>query len=110
MGVDSYSPPVDKLLTYGDAHEHGGDPQDWPEYLELGIGPEHIPDLIRMATDEELRWAELDTLEVWAPIHAWRTARQTTVAELVATTARPLRAKRWRRRAENQSHLENPLS
>jgi HEAT repeat protein len=73
MDINSYAPPVDKLLTYGDAHEHGGDPQDWPEYLELGIGPEHIPDLIRMATDEELRWAEPDTLEVWAPIHAWRT-------------------------------------
>jgi len=73
MGMNSYAPPVDKLLTYGDAHEHGGNPQDWPEYLELGIGPEHIPDLIRMATDEELRWAEPDTLEVCAPIHAWRT-------------------------------------
>ncbi len=73
MGINSYAPPVDKLLTYGDAHEHGGNPQDWPEYLELGIGPEHIPDLIRMATDEELRWADSESLEVWAPIHAWRT-------------------------------------
>src|SRR5205807_1216299 len=73
MGINSYSPPADKLLTYGDAHEHGGNPQDWPQYLELGIGPEHIPDLIRMATDEELRWADSESLEVWAPIHAWRT-------------------------------------
>ena len=73
MGIESYAPPVDKLLTYGDAHEHGGKPQAWPEYLELGIGPEHIPDLIRMATDEELRWADSESLEVWAPIHAWRT-------------------------------------
>ena len=73
MGIESYAPPVDKLLTYGDAHKHGGNPQDWPEYLELGIGPEHIPDLIRMATDEELRWADSESLEVWAPIHAWRT-------------------------------------
>src|SRR5207247_2747483 len=73
MSINSYAPPVDKLLTYGDAHEHGGNPQDWPEYLELGIGREHIPDLIRMATDEELRWADSESLEVWAPIHAWRT-------------------------------------
>jgi len=72
MGRESYTPPVDKLLTYGDGREIGENPKDWPQYLELGIGPEHIPDLIRMATDEELRWAESDTLEVWAPIHAWR--------------------------------------
>ena len=73
MGTESYAPPVDKLLTYGDGREIGENPKDWPQYLELGIGPEHISDLIRMATDEELRWAESDTLEVWAPIHAWRT-------------------------------------
>jgi hypothetical protein len=72
MGINSYTPPVDQLLTYGDAHKHGGDPQDWPEYLELGIGPEHIPDLIRMATDEQLNTADPDSLEVWAPLHAWR--------------------------------------
>ena len=30
-----------------------------------------------MATDEELEWADEDeTLEVWAPIHAWRTLGQ----------------------------------
>ena len=73
MGINSYTPPVDQLLTYGDAHQHGGHPQDWPQYLELGIGSEQIPDLIRMATDEELRWADSESLEVWAPIHAWRT-------------------------------------
>ena len=73
MGIESYAPPVDKLLTYGDGREIGENPKDWPQYLELGIGPEHISDLIRMATDEELRWADADTLEVWAPIHAWRT-------------------------------------
>jgi Protein of unknown function (DUF1186) len=72
MSIESYAPPVDKLLTYGDGHKVGMDPKDWPEYLELGIGPEHIPDLIRMATDEELNTADPDSLEVWAPLHAWR--------------------------------------
>ncbi len=72
MGRESYTAPVDKLLTYGDAHKVGMDPKDWPEYLELGIGPEHVPDLIRMATDEELNTADPDSLEVWAPLHAWR--------------------------------------
>ena len=69
-----YSPPVDQLLTYGEAHLSS--PDKWPNYLELGLGPEHIPDLIRMATDEELNHADPDTLEVWAPTHAWRALGQ----------------------------------
>src|SRR6266487_3136405 len=72
MDTASYPAPIDKLLSYGDAGEVGENPKDWSQYLELGLGPEHIPDLIRMATDEELRWAESNSLEVWAPIHAWR--------------------------------------
>src|SRR2546421_7297589 len=71
MNVDTYPPPVNKLLTYGASKSVLW--QNWPNYAELGIGPEHIPDLIRMATDEELRWADSESLEVWAPIHAWRT-------------------------------------
>ncbi len=50
---------------------------EWPNYLqELGLGPEHIPDLIRMVTDEELWTTESEGLEVWAPIHAWRSLGQ----------------------------------
>lgn len=71
MDTASYPPPVDKLLTLGDCRS-----MPMPNYLELGLGPEHIPDLIRMATDEELRWAYSDTLEVWAPIHAFRALGQ----------------------------------
>jgi len=42
----------------------------------LGLGPQHVPDLIRMALDDELYWADSDSLEVWAPIHAWRALGQ----------------------------------
>lgn len=73
-GIGDYVPPVDKLLTYGEAKN--ATPDNWPNYLELGLGPEHIPDLIRMATDEKLNWADSDSLEVWAPTHAWRTLGQ----------------------------------
>ena len=76
MDVTSYPPPVDKLLTLGDGRKVGTNVKEWSIYLELGLGPEHIPDLIRMATDEELRWTYSDTLEVWAPIHAWRALGQ----------------------------------
>lgn len=74
VSTNSYSPPVDQLLTYGEAKLVA--PEEWPNYVELGLGPEHIPDLIRMATDKELNEAESDSLEVWAPTHAWRTLGQ----------------------------------
>lgn len=68
----NYEPPVDKLLTYGDCREM----HNWPNYLEFGFTEVHIPELIRMATDPELNTAYSDTLEVWAPVHAWRTLGQ----------------------------------
>ena len=74
-----YSPPVDKLLTYGDCRGFDG----WPDYLELGLTQEHVPELIRMATDEELNWADSDSLEVWAPIHAWRALGQLKAEEAI---------------------------
>jgi len=71
--MGEYSSPVDKLLTLGDC---GATMQKWPDYPALGIGPEHVPDLIRLATDRELILADSDSLEVWAPIHAWRALGQ----------------------------------
>ena len=72
--TSSYPAPVDQLLTYGEAEVV--EPEDWPNYLELGLGPEHIPDLIRLATDEQLNQADPESLEVWAPTHAWRALGQ----------------------------------
>ena len=77
----SYQPPVDKLLTYGESKLMA--PDEWPDYRELGIGPEHIPDLIRMATDEELNEADPESREVWAPLHAWRALGQLRAVEAV---------------------------
>lgn len=68
----SYSFPVSRLLTFGDCRDFRG----WPNYLDLGLGPEHVPELIEMATDEELNWADSESLEVWAPVHAWRALGQ----------------------------------
>src|SRR5438045_717083 len=70
MDAISYPLPVDKLLTYG--RPEPKDAQNWPDYLELGLGPEHIPDLVRMTADEELWEAGEDASENWAPVHAWR--------------------------------------
>ncbi len=79
MSTTTYTPPVDKLLTLGEPEPFA--PDRWPNYLELGLGPEHIPDLIRMATDHEIRSiepkeGEEEELEFWAPIHAIRALGQ----------------------------------
>jgi hypothetical protein len=70
--VDSYPEPVDKLLTLGEL-KFGN---RWQDYPSLGLSSEHIPDLIRMATDSALNQAASDSKEVWAPAHAWRTLGQ----------------------------------
>ena len=72
MSIKDYSLPVDKLLTLGDPRGN----REWPDYIKLGLGPEHIPDLIRMVTDTELNEADVESREVWAPLHAWRALGQ----------------------------------
>jgi len=72
MSEPNYPFPVSELLKQGDSP---GEPT-WPDYRSLGLGPEHIPDLIRMATDEALHDADCESLEVWAPTHAWRALGQ----------------------------------
>ncbi|MBV9232154.1 MAG: DUF1186 domain-containing protein [Chloroflexi bacterium] len=73
--MSSYPAPVDKLLTYGEAD--AADASGWPDYLELGLKPEHIPDLLRMLTDKELMAVEdQEEPEFWAPIHAMRALGQ----------------------------------
>ncbi len=79
MSTTTYTSPVDKLLTIGEAESVN--PDKWPNYLELGIGKEHVPDLIRMATDRKLRDLEQEEYEdeypdFWAPIHAIRALGQ----------------------------------
>jgi HEAT repeat protein len=77
MTTSDYTPPVSKLLTLGDARKM----PTWPNYREMGLGPEHVPDLIRMALDEELNWGYSDSDEVWAPLHAWRALGQLQAEE-----------------------------
>jgi hypothetical protein len=71
---NSYPSPVNQLITYGEARSHL--PETWPNYLELGLGPEHIPDLIRMVADEQLNEADIDNVAGWAPMHAYRALGQ----------------------------------
>jgi len=76
-----YQPPMERLLTYGESNRIT--PDEWPDYRELGMGPEQIPELIQMATDEELNLAAAESTEVWAPLHAWRALGQLRAVEAV---------------------------
>lgn len=73
-----YSAPVSQFLSLGEPIR-----REWRDYAALGISPEHIPDLIRMATDERLNNAPGDSALVWAPAHAWRALGQLRAAEAV---------------------------
>ncbi|MFL5589499.1 MAG: HEAT repeat domain-containing protein [Ktedonobacteraceae bacterium] len=73
MNAANYPSPIDKLLSYAtcediDITSH----EQWPDYLELGFGPEHIPDLIRLATDTTYSTSDSEDPAYCAPVHAWR--------------------------------------
>jgi HEAT repeat protein len=67
-----YQPPVSELLKLGDVRGT----VKWHDYLALGLGPEAVPELIRMAGDAALHEADGESTEVWAPVHAWRALGQ----------------------------------
>ena len=62
-----YTDPVARLLDYG-GFDLRRINEPWPDYLERGFSGEHVPELIRMATDDGLNNAGQDSLEVWAPL------------------------------------------
>ncbi len=77
----SYAPPLDQLLTLGEAKTTG---HAWLDYLDkFSFDATHIPELIRMATDPALNTADPGTGEVWAPMHAWRVLGQLRAVEAI---------------------------
>jgi HEAT repeat protein len=49
---------------------------EWRDYRALGLAAGHIPELVRMALDEDLHRADSESVQVWAPLHAWRALGQ----------------------------------
>ena len=81
MSTIDYQSPVDLLLSYGDCRNL----KTWPDYLqELGLTVDHTPDLIRMATDDDLRSGNPNGLEIWAPVHAWRALGQLRAVDAIS--------------------------
>lgn len=74
MGI--YNPPVDQLLKRGDPDKGSGK----IDYRALGIGPEHVPDLIRMLKDKELF---ANDPEWYSQVHAWRALAQLKAREAI---------------------------
>lgn len=82
----TYTEPVSKLLALG--RPKG---QEWPDYLQMGFTREHIPELIRLLEDKELRWLERpddlpedgDLTEWYGQIHAWRALAQLKAEEAI---------------------------
>ncbi len=80
MSLTDYTPPVSQLLSLGDVRGKGK-----IDYLALGLGPDHVPELGRMALDKDLWWADSESVEVWSAIHAWRALAQIGSAEAIPT-------------------------
>ena len=64
-----YSPPVDRLFSYGDPLDNL---KDWSSYLKLGISSQHIQELLCLLSDEKLYQADAEGVEWGVPVHAWR--------------------------------------
>lgn len=83
MPRNSYSSPVNQLLDYQPGTQKLS-PSEWPDYRQLGITTDDIPELLRMATDEDLYNMQdddlgffgEDSLLEYAPLHAVRALGQ----------------------------------
>lgn len=82
-----YEPPVDQLLELG---ESWVGPDRWPDYPAMGLRPEDVPELIRLATDSQVVQSTSD-LPMWGPVHAWRALAQLGAAEAVDPLIRLMR-------------------
>ena len=77
-----FSEPVLALISLG---EKAARTVKWPDYTELGITSEHIPELIRILQEIEQFWplGDMESPEVSAPVHAWRALGQLNAVEAI---------------------------
>ena len=66
--MSSDASPIDRLLTLGDQDWLA----EWHDYRQLGLGPEHVPELMRIAADPVWRTCHPESPATYAPFHAWR--------------------------------------
>lgn len=83
MNTYNYPDPVARLLTLGETRI-----REDRDYLKFGLTAEHVPDLIRLVKDEDLRsmlWDDDDHVppQVYAQVHAWRALTQLKAEEAI---------------------------
>ncbi len=76
-----YAEPVAGLIALG---EELALRRPWPDYLAtFGLDSSHVPELVRMVADPDLRFADSDSAEVFAATHAWRALGQLRAEEAI---------------------------
>jgi len=56
----------------------------WPNYLEYGFNGDDLPMLVALVSDKNLWQADVDSADVWVPLHAWRVLAQLAKPEAIA--------------------------
>ena len=79
MTEQTHSDPLARLLAMGES----GISEEWADYATMGIGPGHIPDLVRLVADGALLLDASRGNESWAPVHAWRALGQLRAKEAI---------------------------
>lgn len=84
-----YAPPLDRLVTLGEP-DFGY--RAWLDYpARYGVGPEHVPQLIRMLRDPRWDEAAAGSPFVYAVVHAWRALGQLRAEAAVPELLRIIR-------------------
>jgi len=63
---------IQRLLELGEADQGGA----WPDYLQYGFTETDIPALLDLVADQAFDQLDSESIEIWAPLHAWRTLGQ----------------------------------
>ena len=50
--------------------------REWQDYLEYGLDGSDVPALVELVADDALNQADVQSNEVWVPLHAWRALGQ----------------------------------
>ena len=85
MDFTHFPPAVQKLSNIAIDWET----YEWPDYCGMGIGPEHIADLIQILERTPEYWMaaeineEQDGPKFWTPMHAWRALGQLHALEAI---------------------------
>lgn len=89
--MSEYPPAVAELLKLGEINPT----EEWLDYPSRGLGPEHVPDLIRLVATFG-REDDFESPASWGPVHAWRALGQLRVAEAAETLLQVVRDDRDR--------------